>query len=848
MIVLLSLTHQAVSVERGFVYCPAYPCSCESRDGALIVNCMSLYLTTLPKFLSFDGRIKELSLRMNSIRHLPAKGFRGLHIEKLDLLDNSITTVHDDAFVGLENSLKALSLQLYAFEGLPTSALSRLTRLRSLHIVGCKQQELHSEQFKNLESLESLQLIGCRISRLMPGVFGPLPKLRSLVLSGNGLRVEDVHEVNVLNHLTHLDLSSNDIRWLDNRIFARLSKLRSLNLANNEMSNIAAEAFSNLDFTLEELSLHSNQLNEEALKSLRYMKTMRTLDLHSNNISMLSEQDFSATRHLTSLNLAYNGIMSLERKSLLGLGASLVNLDLQGNPLETIEAGAFLDFQKLESLNVSRTMIGGSLRGDTFQGIEKTLRRLQASHCSIESPDMASLSAFSHMTQVDLSFNNVDRVDFETISGWRHVVFANFSHNNISEFLAGPLTSVNSTVKAFDISWNRIQVIPECVFFLLTELTDVKLDGNPLACNCTSSWLFRWRQLTHSNIREWSNGWQCAPSTSAARKMFSDLEFSDLKCGSSPSEEMRCLTQYLPWATVNPSPRSSEHVAASTPSSPPTSDRIARFNITHPNPVSLHVRWGARVGGLIGGYKVMLTRCNDSFVVESVTVSPDTTHYTFYPFDRNVPQEVCVVMLAEDLAHLETRCEGVSTSSSSPPVISIRDPKSKDQHLYTVVHNSFVPLLLIYISGSLALAFIIACLVLCVRKNRSKPVRVDPFNPGYPAWMDQRSSVTNLSVGPDHHMFLFEDLGAQEHRDYHTHSTLISGRSSASGRRLYQQSARDLPNVQLNRRNSRTPSVPSIVHLCPYECASLTSTLPKPLASEILAGRAEISDEFYFHF
>jgi hypothetical protein len=100
--------------EKGFVYCPAYPCVCESEGegGGLAVNCQYLYLTQLPKFLAFDGRIRTLSLRQNSIRQLPARGFHGLRVQSLDLTENVISHVDDDAFEGLEDSLEELQLQV----------------------------------------------------------------------------------------------------------------------------------------------------------------------------------------------------------------------------------------------------------------------------------------------------------------------------------------------------------------------------------------------------------------------------------------------------------------------------------------------------------------------------------------------------------------------------------------------------------------------------------------------------------------------------------------------------------------------------------------------------------------
>ncbi|CAL1537321.1 unnamed protein product [Lymnaea stagnalis] len=842
VLLLLAVLHVTYSVERGFVYCPAYPCTCESKDGALIINCRNLYLSSLPKFLSFDGRVKELSLSYNSIRSLPARGFEGLHIEKLDLLDNAVTSVHEDAFLGLENSLASLSIQLYALEGLPTLALSRLKHLRSLHISGCKQQELYTELFRNLRNLEELQLIGCRIAHIQPGAFALLTNLKRLVLAGNSIRFQHIKEINSVENLTDLDLSSNDIQLLDNHAIAHLTRLRRLSLANNKMIYMAGGAFYNLDFSLEELDLHDNALNEEALKSLRYLKTVRHLDLSSNNISSLSGEEFIGLRYLTWLSLAHNDIAVVVQRSFAGIASSLVRLDVHANPLELIEPGAFSDFMKLEYLNLNNTYLGGTLKSETFSGLTETLNFIDLSRSEIISGDLEAISHLSSLNDIDLSFNRIDRVHLNLFKGLRRLVSADLSNNTISEFLSGSVSKINSSLRFLDLSRNRLHTITDCAFFVFKDLSEVRLEENPLSCNCSLSWLFRWLQLVSSGPNEWTNHWRCASASKGApKKLFSELEFVDFKCVGSSAIEPSCLMLYnLPWRT--------ETTARTTSPTTPASLHILSLNITHPNPVSLHVKWATRAGGITGGYRVVLKRCNDSFEIESVSVSPDTTSYTFSPFDRSIQQEACITMLDEDLTVVQTKCEGVNIAAPKTDMTS-----TKEEQLYTLIHGSFIPLLLIYIAGSMALAFIVACLVICVRKRRSKPVRIDPFYPGYPAWMDQRSSVSSLSLTPDPHLFntfFFEELGGQEQRDYHAQSTLVSGVSAGGRTRaqspLPRELPRDMPNIQISRRSSRTPSC---VPACPYECATLNATtIPKHLAAEILAGRAEIDEEFYFHF
>ncbi|GFO25972.1 leucine-rich repeat-containing G-protein coupled receptor 5 [Plakobranchus ocellatus] len=173
---------KAAALKTGFVYCPAYPCQCESDDGALVINCRHLFLSSLPKFLSYSGRIKELSLRHNSIRRLPANSFPDLNIQSLDILHNVVSHVHPDAFVGMESSLKSLSLQMYAYTGFPVDALSKLKALTLLVIQGCRVPTLHRNHFRNLTSLEELHLLG-----FLLGSMSNKTSLESLDLSWNSI-------------------------------------------------------------------------------------------------------------------------------------------------------------------------------------------------------------------------------------------------------------------------------------------------------------------------------------------------------------------------------------------------------------------------------------------------------------------------------------------------------------------------------------------------------------------------------------------------------------------------------------------------------------------------------------
>ncbi|CAG5124154.1 unnamed protein product [Candidula unifasciata] len=577
------------SVERGFVYCPAYPCKCESVDGALVINCRHLYLLSLPKFLSFEGRIKELSLRYNNIRHLPANGFQGLHIEDLDLLDNAVTSVDQDAFTGLENSLRSLSLQVYAMYGLPTMTLSRLSSLQSLSIIGCNQREILPDLFQNLSALEELHLIGCRIARIQPGALSPMFHLKTLVLSQNALESQHHAEISQLKNLMTLDLSSNNIQSLSSLMFPSFSKLKSLNVASNNLTWIAKETFYNLDFSLEELDLRDNHIVDEVLGSLANLRLLLRLDISDNNIYNLSGEYFSGMRYLQILKVANNKVKSIGRHSFYGLGPSLLELDLHGNPLDLIKPGTFVDFRVLEKLNLRHTKLGRTFGPYTFTGLSHSLKYLDISMSELITDDLQAFSCLTNITDLDVSSNNICSIDMTVLTIWSQLTRANFSNNNVSTFVTGHLSVSGSSLETLDLSGNNIQAIHECGFFVFRNLRDVYLHGNPLACNCSSSWLYRWLQIRHVSPDQSTHRWTCSSPAFLQDSYFSDLEFSDLKCPPSLDQEDQCFKLY---DTPLPHDILFETRIVSLNSTPPCESLC--LNISRPDTNYVYVEWLAK--------------------------------------------------------------------------------------------------------------------------------------------------------------------------------------------------------------------------------------------------------------
>lgn len=108
-------------------------------------------------------KCKSLNLRGNKLQKIPIAISNVSTLERLDLSENKINSIEDDAFEGLEN-LVELDLSFNELSYLPTS-IGRLKKLKKLNLSGNKISNLPRE-FENLHSLEFLDFDGNPIGRV----------------------------------------------------------------------------------------------------------------------------------------------------------------------------------------------------------------------------------------------------------------------------------------------------------------------------------------------------------------------------------------------------------------------------------------------------------------------------------------------------------------------------------------------------------------------------------------------------------------------------------------------------------------------------------------------------------
>ena len=153
----------------------------------------------------------EVYLEDNKITELKAGTFSHLtQCYKLDIHNNSITTIEGDAFSGMEqlgylflyfnkvtflqksmfnglNSLIYLHIQSNLIETIPDGCFSNLRNLKSLYLGGNKLSEISGNMWLGLSALKRLYLHINDIATLKTGDLNHLPKLEVLLLHDNPL-------------------------------------------------------------------------------------------------------------------------------------------------------------------------------------------------------------------------------------------------------------------------------------------------------------------------------------------------------------------------------------------------------------------------------------------------------------------------------------------------------------------------------------------------------------------------------------------------------------------------------------------------------------------------------------
>jgi len=482
------------------------------------------------------SNLSRLQLQNNRLTTIGRRFLDGLaNLLVLDLRGNQISMVDLDAWAPVP-ILSTLWLQNNIIEGaLNASRLRGLTQLKTLSVAGNRISEITWEAFRFMSSLEDLNIARNRIPAL-PGnifsantllkdvdaseneivgldadVFTDTKELKTLSLQGNRIDTLPIYVFRHMHNLRTLQLQRNAISGVLSNSLSGLASLRSLDLSQNRMGSLPLGIFDALG-NVQTMSLADNQISYVEQRPFASMRNLKTLHLTNNRLKSVDADWFQTTSMLTRLHLDGNRLNAIHPEALTSLGA-LEEVHLSRNQLNNVDGGLFRNCSSLNLIDLSSNPLRRVRDvGTTFAGLT-SLRRMNLSttclsELSFDGGDSVAAS-LSDLEELDLNFNILSNLSAATFAGFPGLRQLHLQYNDI-EFLPNDTFSALSRLELLDLSGNALEsddqlsvalsvlspsTAVDLRWNLLTSVSGlplltggVYLVGNPLRCDCNSSW------------------------------------------------------------------------------------------------------------------------------------------------------------------------------------------------------------------------------------------------------------------------------------------------------------------------------------------------------------------------
>lgn len=404
-----------------------------------------------------------------------------------------------DAY-GVVNELRDHILSLSITNGKMNSVPSAIYNVRKATEIDLSSNTIESlklEAFTKINSLKLLNMSCNHIVDLEVGERSPgagFSAVQVIDLSYNAISSIPNNYFRQYPDLLHLDLSHNYIKSFDILTFEGITQLQKLYVSDNEITRLGV-VFARFEF-MKELVLDHNYLTSIEENNFDKMSKLEKLNISSNSIVSIGDTSFDHLVELKELDLSNNTIIIIT-KPILQHNTNLQSLDISSNRISKIEPGAF-EGKRIEDFKVHNNPIAGSLNKNTFQGIcddkldlscanvtelgpelfEGQFQSLNFSRNSISTIHKTTFSKLELLTELDLSYNQLQDIEFDTsnLNNLSHFYINNNKIKKITKAMFQSLTSL----KIVDLSNNAIEDIEILSFQNLKELESLNLNNNPL--------------------------------------------------------------------------------------------------------------------------------------------------------------------------------------------------------------------------------------------------------------------------------------------------------------------------------------------------------------------------------
>lgn len=206
-------------------------------------------------FLEFGNELEDLKMSRGGLKSILNNAFKYVKgLKRIDLSENRIAKIDDDAFKDLEHSLVALKMAHSLapdYHTLSANIFKPLSSLEYLDVSNNRIKAISETSFHFMKTLRGLELRDNQIDTIAKGTFqGDIhTKLEMVSYAFNAIKYVAQHTFVDLASLKHLVLDDNRIEKIERRGFMNLDQLKTLSLRGNKISSISDESFQVSDIT-----------------------------------------------------------------------------------------------------------------------------------------------------------------------------------------------------------------------------------------------------------------------------------------------------------------------------------------------------------------------------------------------------------------------------------------------------------------------------------------------------------------------------------------------------------------------------------------------------------------------
>lgn len=468
-------------------------CSCEiGSHGGILVNCNGRSLTKIPSFELNDlsAQIYEISLKDNAIKEIPANSFNGTILKRLDISNNPLASISAQAFAGVEKSLTELSIgsdqsHIFSITSIP---LQTMVSLERLSISNFNDLDINETSLNKLKNLKELSLTEGYLENISPLAFQfQSDTLEKLDLSENKFKAMPVDALSKLTNLKSLSLNSNYIKAFEEGAFDSFRKLRILNIDRLNRPVIERRAFRGLIGSLEILNMATSSFSDPVLDEIKDLTSLTHLYASYNEFTRLDKFLDGSLSRLKLLDLQDNLISKIDHLE----SSTLETLILENNPIIEVSSDAFHGLPSLQSLNLNNAK-GLKLNEDTFKSQSLTMKELRMNQVNLSNSYWKAFSTLNSLEILGASgcdFSEIPDFLFYSLSRLKTLIL---DENGISSLSQRSFHGLGSSLRHLSLTGNKLATLEECVFynFNAINVAELKLDRNPLVCDCKMKWLY----------------------------------------------------------------------------------------------------------------------------------------------------------------------------------------------------------------------------------------------------------------------------------------------------------------------------------------------------------------------